>query len=123
MHVLSFVVLVFRLSLGLTALNQIALPSSKEHLPDGYSQAHHLSKRESPCIYFFLLEPPSSLQCNPQVENTLILTCKFLTSVVAPLRIGWFFSLDGRVGELIQDTRFEAEITFSAFTNKLVVRN
>lgn len=123
MHILCLALLALRLSLGLTVLNQVALPSSKEYLPDGHSQDHYLSKRQSSrCIYFFLLEPPTSLQCNPQVDNTLILTSTFLTSVTAPLRIGWFFSLNGIEAELIQSTRFVPEITFSAFTSKLVVR-
>lgn len=87
---------------------------------------HHLWKRQSSCPgVFFLEEPPTSLQCNPQPGGTLTLNCKFLVGSLnspVPLSIGWFFSPDQRVGQLIQVSRFQANVSFSAFENVLEVR-
>ena len=93
------------------------VPSDEEEV--GF---HHLSKRQTSCRFFFLAEPPPSLQCNPQPNNILTLRCKFLVGNTAArtLDIGWFFSLDGIVGELVQISRFPVGI-FSAFENILVV--
>lgn len=89
-------------------------------------ESHPISKRQSPstCIYFFLSEPPSSLQCNPQENNTLTLGCNFLAGRISSrmaLTSGWFFSLDGVVGDLVQVSRFQTNAQFSAFENVLVV--
>lgn len=95
-----------------------------ENQPETEVGSHQLSKRQASCLFFFLTEPPSSLQCNPQNDNTLTLSCNFLvgnTRTRLALDIGWFFSSDGVVGELVQTSRFEARAIFSAFESVLVV--
>lgn len=85
---------------------------------------HRLTKRQSACIYFFQSEPPGSLQCNPQVDSTLTLSCNFLVGDVRArksISIGWFFSPDGVVGERQQFSQFQVRRRFVAFESVLVV--
>ncbi len=101
--------------------SRLAVPRIQEHL----KSTHHLSKREV-CQVFYLNEPPSLLQCNRQADSILTLRCEFLVGNVIrtapiPVTIGWFFSSDGVVGELVQTTQFMSRRRFSAFENVLVV--
>lgn len=86
----------------------------------------HLAKRQTQCVVFYLREPPTSLQCNPQSFKTLTLCCQFLLNIVVnsplQLEIGWYFSLNGVDAELVQASRFVVQTSLSAFKNKLVVR-
>lgn len=102
---------------------EIAVP--KNNPEAGESETHHLAKRQTTCPFFFLREPPTSLQCNPEQDRTLTLTCKFLVGDNQnriPLGFGWFFSLDGSTADLVQVSQFESNQSFSAFENVLVVR-
>ena len=94
--------------------------------PSSALQAHHLFKRQSTCPFFFLDEPPSTIQCLPQPNRTLSLNCRFLS---VPSRqnviIGWFFSLDGIVASLVQVNQFDARnllISLVASESRLEVR-
>ncbi len=94
-------------------------------VPEQPAQAHQLSKRQSPsCLFFFWEEPPRSLQCLSQ-RDTLSLTCTLLVGQITrrlTLDIGWFFSLDGIEGQLVQASRFDVTNTFIAYRNVLEVR-
>lgn len=122
--------LVLRLAASLSAADADGMPSMalvphKQREEETEAGRHHrLAKRQSTCIYFFLFEPPGSLQCNPQVDNTLTLGCNFLVGRVSTsmsLRIGWFFSRDGVVGERQQVSQFQVLRPFVAFESVLVV--
>ena len=125
--------LVMLLETSSSALDLDAVADSDCYLPSLLSvpldepaeHHHHLSKRQSiPCLFFFLVEPPRSTQCVP-LQNRLPLTCTFLVGNIRTrqtLDIGWFFSLDGDVADLVQVSRFQATNTLIAFQNSLVVR-
>ena len=86
---------------------------------------HHLSKRQSlQCPFFFLEEPPRSIQC-VLPQRLLPLNCSFLVGQIrnrVVVDVSWFFSLDGILGRLVQTARFETIAPFVAFMNTLVVR-
>lgn len=117
--------LVFRQSVtALDLPSKLSVPDTNKQTMAKEIETHQLSKRQSSCLYFFLDEPPQSLQCNPQPNRILTLRCKFLVGSITrrlPLNIGWFFSADRIVGELVQVSPFEARASFTAFENVLVV--
>lgn len=116
------------LATGLPEAPEDALPETRL-VPGHSSDAHHLEKRQSrvcPGVYF-LAEPPTSLQCNPDPMRTLRLNCTFLSGVLqpginqVPLFIAWFFSSDGQAGRLVQVSQFVARVDLSSFESVLVV--
>ena len=92
--------------------------------------SHRLAKRQTatcPGVYF-LEEPPSTLQCNPQPMGTLTVNCTFLNGIIDPgltqtpiITIGWFFSSDGVIGNLVQSSAFQVRASLTAFRSVLVV--
>ena len=88
-----------------------------------------LVKRDTDCNIFFLLEPPTSLQCNPQASQTLTLRCSTFVSetllffFLKTQDIGWYFSSNGEEGVLLQASRFISRNSSTAFEDELVVRN
>lgn len=100
-------------------------PSSEEGDSHEEVHNHHLAKRQTQqCQVFYLQEPPSSLQCNPEPSKTLTLRCQFFANIITqiPLDIGWYFSLNGVDAELVQVSRFVWQTQLTAFENVLVVR-
>ena len=129
MHVYKLLILVQLMLIESVSLLDAYEMENKGLVPiERANEFHHLSERQSQstCQFFFYLnQPPSSLQCLPQVNQTLNLTCKFLlgqfSTRVVPLTIAWFFSQDGVVGECVTFFQFAAT-SLAAFESILVVR-
>lgn len=100
-------------------------PMSEEDVSNEEVHSHLVVKRQTQCYVFYLQEPPTSLQCNPQRLKTLTLRCQLFPlnrGRTAQLDIGWFFSVNGKEAELIQVSRFVGRTPYTAFQNVIVVR-
>lgn len=92
------------------------------------TKALHVTKRQSSsiCLLFYLDEPPDFLKCNPQNNSMLRLRCKFLVgdgspdNPPIPFSMGWFFSSDGRVADLVNANPFTIS-PLTAYESVLVV--
>ena len=83
-----------------------------------------LNKRESSCTVIYLIEPPTSLVCNPPPLQSINLTCQLYVPanlVNSQVAIGWYFSSDGIAADLIQSSQFNGN-TNAAYESGLVVR-
>lgn len=100
------------------------MPESINHHPH-----HPLAKRQQSQCSLFLSEPPRLLRCNPQPDSTLTLRCIFLlgntggVTGTLPVTLGWFYSSDNIVGDLVQTDAFANGQSFSLFESTLVVVN
>ena len=110
---------------GLEERRNVPSPLTGQGSSGGAHRADsRLNKRQSSCTIIYLIEPPTSLVCNPPPLQSINLTCQLYVPanlVNRQVATGWYFSKDGITADLIQSSQFNGD-TNAAYESRLVVR-